>query len=159
MRSCIGIPKSVQNANKRLRCTIRPNDLPDQIQPQLFLSIIREVNPSNLFLQQQIDVIDLQRSKLLVSTLKVKQQTTERNENSPINHISNAHKPIDPIRKANRITRKNLHGILGRSLLKSVDLAVTDIVVVVSKSLLLAHADLSPAGTHILLAVKSQSRG
>lgn len=55
-------------------------------------------------------------------------------------------------------SRNNLHGILCCALLKSVDLAVAYIIVIVGQGLL-AIADISPAVAGILLAVEGQGRG
>lgn len=87
---------------------------------------------TSLFLKQQVHVIDSQRSKLLVGTLQVEQQTSKGHKDS--------------------------HGILSGTLLKAVHLAVTNIIVVIRQGLV-THADLPPAGAGVLLAVKRESRG
>lgn len=55
-----------------------------------------------------------------------------------------------------RICEKDLHGILGCALLKSVDLTVADVIVVISQGLL-AVADISPAVAGVFLSVEGQS--
>lgn len=101
-------------------------------------------------------MVDPQRSKLLVGTLKVEKQTSERNEDSPGNNDcqSRVHKQNLP---KQRPCTQNSHGILSSTLLESVNLAVANIVVVVGESLI-AIGDLSPAVPGVLFTIKRQGR-
>jgi hypothetical protein len=38
---------------------------------------------ARLFLEKEVDVVNAQRRNLLIGTLQIEQQATERNENSP----------------------------------------------------------------------------
>lgn len=43
----------------------------------------KKIPIASLFLEEQVDVIDSQRGELLVRTLQVEEQTSERHKDSP----------------------------------------------------------------------------
>ena len=109
-----------------------------------------------LFLEKEVDVVNAERGELPVGSFEIEQQTTERNEDSPGYSVSA--KPtytttIGAVKEA-----CHSHRILGCALLKSVHLAMANVVVVVREGLF-ARADIPPARASVLLAVQRQGRG
>ena len=109
-----------------------------------------------LFLEKEVDIVNAERSELPVGAFEIQQQATKRDKDSPGDSVSANARLYDHDRPVKEACHS--HCVLGCALLKSVHLAVANVVIVVREGLF-AGADIPPARASVLLAVQRQGRG